>query len=113
MDNSDEESQNSSENSFNEMVTAAIGAGFAFVHMLHVQPQGNPYVLVPEPTGRQWVEILLSDAGRCYENCRMRPENLVRLHIILRDSYGLKDSRELESIEALAMFLWACGTNQC
>ena len=43
----------------------------------------------------------------------MRPENLVRLHSILRDSYGLTCSRELESIEALAMFLWACGTNQC
>ena len=43
----------------------------------------------------------------------MRPENLVRLHSILRDSYGLTGSRELESIEALAMFLWACGTNQC
>jgi len=43
----------------------------------------------------------------------MRPENLVRLHSILCDSYGLKGSRELESIEALTMFLWACGTNQC
>ena len=42
----------------------------------------------------------------------MRPENLVRLHSILRDSYGLTGSRELESIEALAMFLRACGTNQ-
>ena len=38
---------------------------------------------------------------------------MVRLHSILCDSYGLKGSRELESIEALAMFLWACGTNQC
>ena len=43
----------------------------------------------------------------------MRPKNLIRLHNILRDCYGLKGSRELESIEALAMFLWACGTNQC
>ena len=93
------------------MVTAAIGAGFAFVHMLHVPPQGNHVIQVPELTGRQWVEKLLSDAGRCFENCRMRPANLVRLHSILRDSYGLTGTRELESIEALAMFLWACGTN--
>ena len=62
MDNNDEESQNSSENSFNEMVTAAIGAGFAFVHMLHVPPQGNHVMQVPELTGRQWVDKLLSDA---------------------------------------------------
>ena len=52
MDNSDEESQNLSENSFNEMVTAAIGAGFAFVHMLHLPPQGNHVIQVPELTRR-------------------------------------------------------------
>ena len=113
MDNNDEESQNSSENSFNEMVNVAIGAGFAFVHMLHVPPQGNHVMQVPELTGRQWVDKLFSDDGCCFENCRMRPESLVRLHSILTDSYGLTGSRELESIEALAMFLWACGTNQC
>ena len=95
------------------MVTAAIGAGFAFVHMLHVPPQGNHVIQVPELTGRQWVDKLLSDVGRCFENCRMWPESLVRLHSILTDSYGLTSSRELELIEALAMFLWACGTNQC
>ena len=67
MDNSDEESQNSSEMSFNEVVTIAMAAGIAIWNMLQVPTQGNPYVLVPEPTGRQWVEILLSDAGRCYE----------------------------------------------
>ena len=43
----------------------------------------------------------------------MQPKNLVRLHSILHDSYELKGSRELESIEALAIFLWACGINQC
>jgi len=113
MDNNDEESQNSSENSFNEMVTAAMAAGYAFAHMLQVPPQGNHVIQVPELTGRQWVDKLLSDAGRCFDNCRMRPKSLVRLHCILTDSYGLTGSRELESIEALAMFLWACGTNQC
>ena len=34
MDNNDEESQNSSENNFNEMVIAAMAARFAFAHML-------------------------------------------------------------------------------
>ena len=68
---------------------------------------------MPELTGRQWVDKLLLDAGRCFDSYRMQPENLIRLHNILRDCYGLKGSRELESIEALAMFLWACGTNQC
>ena len=113
MDNSDEDSQNSSENSFNEMVTTAMAGGYAFVYMLQVPPQGNHVIRVPELTGRQWVDKLLSDAGRCFESCWMRPKNLIRLHNILRDCYGLKGSRELESIEALAMFLWTCGTNQC
>ena len=111
MEHSDDESQNSSENSFNEMVTVAMAGGYAIMSMLQVPPQVNPAILVLELTGRQWVDKLLSDAGRCFESCRMQPENLVRLHSILRDSYGLTGSRELESIEALAMFLWACGTN--
>jgi len=113
MDNSDEDNQNSSENSFNEMVTTAMAGGYAIVYMLQVPPQGNHVIRVPELTERQWVDKLLSDDSRCFESCRMRLENLIRLHNILRDCYGLKGSREIESIEALAMFLWACGTNQC
>ena len=99
MDNSDKESQNSSEMSFNEVVTAAMAAGIAIWDMPQVPTQGNPYVPVPEPTRRQWVEILLSDAGRCYENYRMRPEILVRLHSILRDSYGLKAVGSLNQLK--------------
>ena len=53
MDNNDEESQNSSENSFNEMVTAAMAVGYAFAHMLQVPPQGNHVISVPELTRRQ------------------------------------------------------------
>ena len=52
MDNNDEESQNSSENSFSEMVTAAMAAGYAFAHMLQVPPQGNHVIQVPEFTER-------------------------------------------------------------
>jgi len=53
MDNSDEDSQNSSENSFNEMVTAAMAACYAFAHMLQVPPQGNHVISVPKLTERQ------------------------------------------------------------
>ena len=38
MDNSNEDNQNSSENSFNEMVTATMAGGYAFVYMLQVPP---------------------------------------------------------------------------
>ena len=53
MDNSDKESQNSSENSFNEMVTAAMAASYAFAHMLQVPPEGNHVISVPKLTERQ------------------------------------------------------------
>jgi hypothetical protein len=43
----------------------------------------------------------------------MRPENFEKLHTILSRWYGLASTREIDSAEALAMFLWACGTNQC
>ncbi|XP_066351707.1 uncharacterized protein [Miscanthus floridulus] len=63
MDNNDEDRQNSSENSFNEMVTAALAGGYAYMYMLQVPPQGNHVISVPELTRRQWVDKLLSDAG--------------------------------------------------
>ena len=52
MDNNDEESQNSSETSYNEVVTATMAVGFAIADMMQVPTQGNHYVSVPEPTGR-------------------------------------------------------------
>ena len=68
MEHSDDESQNSSENSFNEMVTVAMAGGYAIMSMLQVPPQVNPAILVLELTGRQWVDKLLSDASRCFES---------------------------------------------
>ena len=52
MNNNDEESQNSSETSYNEVVTATMAVGFAIADMMQVPTQGNHYVSVPEPTGR-------------------------------------------------------------
>jgi hypothetical protein len=43
----------------------------------------------------------------------MRPENFERLHTLLSKWYGLASTRDIDLVEALAMFLWACGTNQC
>jgi hypothetical protein len=42
----------------------------------------------------------------------MQPENFERLHYILSNGYGLASNREIDSKEALGMFLWACGTGQ-
>ena len=52
MDNNDEDSQTSSENSFNEMVTVAMAGGYAYMYMLQVPPQGNHVISVTELIGR-------------------------------------------------------------
>ena len=39
----------------------------------------------------------------------MQLKNFRRLHYILSNGYGLASTREIDSVEALGMFLWACG----
>lgn len=81
--------------------------------MMNVPPQVNNAYHQPDISGQQWVDNLLHDRSRRFDSLRMRPENFERLHTILSRWYGLASTREIYSIEALAMFLWACGTNQC
>jgi hypothetical protein len=102
----------SSENSFNELVTAAMAGGYAIMSMMKVPPQVNHAYHVPDITGRQWVDNLLGDRSRCFDSFHMWRENFIRLHTILSSWYGLKSTRKIDFIEALAMFLWACGTAQ-
>jgi len=112
MERSDEESENSSENSFNEVVSAAMAGGYAIMSTVMVPPQVNPAYRHPKATRRQWVDNLLHDRNRCFENFHMQPENFRRLHYILSNGYGLASTRELDSLEALGMFAWGCGTGQ-
>ena len=112
METSDEESANSSENSYNEVVTVALAGGYAIMSTMMVPPQVNPAYHHPEATGQQWVDNLLHDRSRCFDNFHMEPENFRRLHYILCNGYGLASTRELDSWEALGMFVWACGTGQ-
>jgi hypothetical protein len=115
MDRGDEESENSSDNSFNECATAALATTYAYeeMYMPEVLPQVIGGYRVQDISGRQWVHNLLSNPSRCFKSFRMRPENFVRLHTILTAKYGLESHKKIDSVEALGMFLWACGTNQC
>jgi len=112
MERSDEESENSSENSFNEIITATMAGGYAMMSMMMVPPQVNYVYHQPDITGRQWVDNLLANRRRCFVNFHKQPENFQRLHAILSRGFGLASTREAESIEALGMFLWAAGTAQ-
>ena len=103
MERSDEESENSSENSFNEVVAAGMAGGYAIMSTMMVPPQVNPPFC--DLTGRQWVHNFLQDHRRCFENFCMQPENFERLHYILCNGYGLASTREIDSVEALGMLL--------
>ncbi|WVZ86855.1 hypothetical protein U9M48_033576 [Paspalum notatum var. saurae] len=61
---------------------------------------------------KQWVELNLHDSDRCYNNFRMQPDAFLQLHQLLVTNHGLQSTQQFESIEALAMFLWACGSGQ-
>ncbi|KAL6594347.1 hypothetical protein ACP70R_048540 [Stipagrostis hirtigluma subsp. patula] len=66
-----------------------------------------------ELTGRQWVARNLADSKKCYSNFRLHPSAFHLLHNILVAHHGLRSTHQCDSIEALGMFLWACGTRQC
>jgi hypothetical protein len=42
----------------------------------------------------------------------MTPDSFIELHATLVRYHGLRSTQEVESCEALGMFLWACGTQQ-
>ncbi|TVU08547.1 hypothetical protein EJB05_41956, partial [Eragrostis curvula] len=73
------------------------------------EEEAPPYKFL---TGRQWVDLVLRDRKCCKRNFRMFPEDFINLHNFLVAHCGLKGSQEVESIEALAMFVWACATRQ-
>jgi len=43
---------------------------------------------------------------------RMHRDVFGSLHNVLVERYGLKSTRKMTSVEALAMFLWMCGGQQ-
>ncbi|XP_022681926.1 putative nuclease HARBI1 [Setaria italica] len=86
-------------------------AAYAELRGIH-RPGRNPPVDLPCLTGRQWVELNLRDRRRCFDNFRMYPDTFLQLHDMLVSKHGLKTSQGVESVEALAMFVWVCATQQ-
>jgi hypothetical protein len=66
-----------------------------------------------EMTGRQWVDLNLANSKKCLKNFCLPPAAFKLLHGTLVANHGLKSTQQCDSIEALGMFLWACGTRQC
>jgi hypothetical protein len=99
MGRSDEESDNSSENSFNKFVTTTLARGVA-MSMLMVPQAIAPMHYQPDLNVRQWVNNIVSDPMRCHINFCMQPVNFQRLHDIFTTYYGRASTRDVDSMEA-------------
>ncbi|TVU22003.1 hypothetical protein EJB05_31678, partial [Eragrostis curvula] len=72
----------------------------------------HPPLPFPHVTGRQWVQLNLHNPTRCWKNFRMSPISFLHLHELLVRHHGLQSTQEVESIEALAMFVLSCAHAQ-
>jgi len=63
---------------------------------------------VPKESGYEWVMRNLGNRTGCYNMFRMHRNVFDKLHNVLVESYGLKSTRKMSSVEALGMFLWIC-----
>ncbi|XP_004961062.1 uncharacterized protein LOC101754593 isoform X1 [Setaria italica] len=67
---------------------------------------------VPTESGYEWVIKTLGNRTSCHNMFRMNRNVFDRLHNVLVQSYGLKSTRRMTSVESLALFLWMCGAPQ-
>ena len=63
-------------------------------------------------TGYEWVMRCFQRPRYFYKMFRMSPDVFMALHDLLVSTYGLTSSRNVTSIESLAMFLWIVGGPQ-
>jgi hypothetical protein len=98
-----------SSNIFQQAGAAVVLAAFASSSYT-LAPMSNLHTPLPHVTRWQWVELNMRDFRRCHENFRMTPYSFRELHDTLVRYHGLRSTQEVESCEALGMFLWACGT---
>jgi hypothetical protein len=64
-------------------------------------------------SGIDWVNRCFAGRARYfYKMFRMNPDVFMSLHDLLEPAYGLKSTRNISSVEALAMFLWIVGGPQ-
>jgi hypothetical protein len=67
---------------------------------------------VPVESGYDWVMRTLENPRACYSMFRMSQNVFDKLHNVLVESYGLKSTKKMTSVETLGLFLWMCGAPQ-
>ena len=63
-------------------------------------------------SGYDWVIRTLGHSTECYNMFRMERAVFDSLHNLLVQSYGLRSTRRMSSVESLAMFLWMVSAPQ-
>jgi hypothetical protein len=91
-------------------VAAVVGAYAAVTYI--PGPVVNSDLELQPMTGWQWVELNLRNAGRCHDNFHMSSDAFLQLHDTLVTYHGLRSTQEVDTIESLAMFVWACASRQ-
>lgn len=88
------------------MLAAMIGT-----YYLELYSNKAPRRVAPE-SGHDWVMRTLANRTACYNMFRMHRPVFERLHSVLVESYELKSTNNMDSMECLGLFLWIVGAPQ-
>jgi hypothetical protein len=85
---------------------------FGTYYIARFMDKGVRRILRTKESGYDWVVRTLGHRSDCYKMFRMYPPVFDKLHNVLVESYGLKSTKKMSSVESLAMFLWIVGAPQ-
>jgi hypothetical protein len=85
---------------------------FGMYYIEHFMDKGERRILRARESGYEWVVRTLGHRTDCYKIFRMYPPVFDKLHNVLFESYGLKGTKKMSSVECLAFFLWIVGAPQ-
>nr|XP_025877424.1 uncharacterized protein LOC107277889 isoform X1 [Oryza sativa Japonica Group]XP_025877425.1 uncharacterized protein LOC107277889 isoform X1 [Oryza sativa Japonica Group] len=88
------------------MLAAMIGTYYLELYSNKAPRRGAP------ESGHDWVMRTLANRTACYNMFRMHRPVFERLHSVLVESYELKSTNNMDSLECLGLFLWIVGAPQ-
>jgi hypothetical protein len=86
---------------------------FGMYYIDRFMDKGERRILKAKESGYEWVVRTLGHITDCYKMFRMYPPVFDKLHNLLVESYGLKSTKKMTSVESLALFLYIVGAPQC
>lgn len=89
-----------------------IATMFGTYYIYRFMDKGERRILKAKESGYEWVLRTLGHRIDCYKMFRMYRPVFDKLHNVLVESYGLKSTKKMSSVESLALFLWILGAPQ-